>query len=166
VLLKKHYRQEIRHNWRSWDRASWCISTVKPTRCTIFEFIEYHSTCYGRSFRPSSGVQDCTQSIMYMSYWNCKMGKITVEFIYIQNSKMLNKMGNSQLTWYVHIEFYFNFFYFIGRIYCIFWMYFNILSFNLYSQNFTYNASHISLLRIYTLLILPILFYILLICIY
>jgi len=95
-----------------------------------------------------------------------KMGKITVEFMYKQSSKMLNKMGNSQLTWYVHIEFYFNFFYFIGRIYCIFWMYFNILSFNLYSQNFTYNASHISLLRIYTLLILPILFYILLICIY
>ena len=22
--------------WRSWDRASWYISTVKPTRCTIF----------------------------------------------------------------------------------------------------------------------------------
>jgi hypothetical protein len=26
------------------DRASWYISTVKPTRCTIFEFIEYYST--------------------------------------------------------------------------------------------------------------------------
>jgi len=23
------------------------ISVVKPTRCTIFEFIEYHSTCLG-----------------------------------------------------------------------------------------------------------------------
>jgi len=22
--------------WRSWDRASWYISVVKPTRCTIF----------------------------------------------------------------------------------------------------------------------------------
>ena len=30
--------------WRSWDRASWYISIAKPTRCTIFEFIEYHST--------------------------------------------------------------------------------------------------------------------------
>jgi len=54
--------------WRSWDRASWYISIVKPTRCTIFEFIEYHSTCFLRSFRPSSGVQDCTYSVKYMSY--------------------------------------------------------------------------------------------------
>ena len=44
------------------------ISIVKPTRCTIFEFIEYHSTCFGRSFRPSSGVQDWTYSVRYMSY--------------------------------------------------------------------------------------------------
>jgi len=34
----------------------------------FFEFIEYHSTCFGRSFHPSSGVQDCTYSIKYMSY--------------------------------------------------------------------------------------------------
>ena len=54
--------------WRSWDRASWYISIVKPTRRTIFEFIEYHPTCFGRCFRPSSGVQDCTHSIRYMSY--------------------------------------------------------------------------------------------------
>jgi len=27
-----------------------------------------HSTCFGRSLRPSSGVQDCTYSISYMSY--------------------------------------------------------------------------------------------------
>jgi hypothetical protein len=54
--------------WRSWDRASWYLSTVKPTRCIIFEFIEYHSTSFGQSFRPSSGVQDCTHSIKYMSY--------------------------------------------------------------------------------------------------
>jgi hypothetical protein len=32
------------------------------------EFIEHHSTCFGRSFRQSSGVQDCTYSISYMSY--------------------------------------------------------------------------------------------------
>jgi len=44
------------------------ISIVQPTRCTILEFIEYHSTCFGGSFRPSSGVQDCTHSIRYMSY--------------------------------------------------------------------------------------------------
>ena len=37
-------------------------------KCTFFEFIEYHSTGFGRSFRPSSGVQDSTYSICYMSY--------------------------------------------------------------------------------------------------
>ena len=41
------------------------ISIVKPTRCTIFEFTEYHSKCFGRSFRPSSGVQICTYTIRY-----------------------------------------------------------------------------------------------------
>ena len=54
--------------WCSWDHALWYISIVKPTRCTIFEFIEYHFTCFGQSFRPSSGVLDCTYSIMYMSH--------------------------------------------------------------------------------------------------
>ena len=57
--------------WRSCDRASWCISIVKPTRCTVFEFIEYHSTCFRQSFRPSSGVQDCTYSIRHMSNRFC-----------------------------------------------------------------------------------------------
>jgi hypothetical protein len=54
--------------WCSWNRASRYISIVKPTRCTIFKFIECHSTCFGRSFCPSSEVQDCTYSIRYMSY--------------------------------------------------------------------------------------------------
>jgi len=54
--------------WRSWDCASWYISIVKPTRCTIFEVIEYHSTRFGRPLHPSSGIQDCTHSIRYMSY--------------------------------------------------------------------------------------------------
>ena len=41
-----------------------CISIVKPTRCTIFsEFIEYHFTCFGRTSRPSLGVQGCTHGI-------------------------------------------------------------------------------------------------------
>ena len=33
--------------------------------------LEQHSTCFGRSLRPSSGVQDCTYSIRYMSYRFC-----------------------------------------------------------------------------------------------
>jgi len=81
-MLEKMKQNKWKVVWRSWHRASWYISTVKPTSCTIFKFIEYHSTCFGRSFRPSSGVQDCTYIIRYMSYrfvdcmlpvtrWNC-----------------------------------------------------------------------------------------------
>jgi len=35
------------------------ISIVKPTRCTLSQIdfiLEQHSACFGRSFRPSSGV--------------------------------------------------------------------------------------------------------------
>jgi len=31
----------------------------------FFEFIEYHCICFGRSLRPSSGVQGCTHSVKY-----------------------------------------------------------------------------------------------------
>jgi len=33
----------------------------------IYFILEWHSTCFGRSFRPSSGVQDCTYSNRRMS---------------------------------------------------------------------------------------------------
>jgi hypothetical protein len=35
--------------WRLWYRALWYNSIVKLTRRTIFEFIEYNSTCFARS---------------------------------------------------------------------------------------------------------------------
>ena len=34
----------------------------------FFDFIDYHSTCFVQSLRPSSGVQDRTYSIRCMSY--------------------------------------------------------------------------------------------------
>jgi len=40
----------------------------------IYFILEYHSTRFGRSFRPSSGVQDCTYSKRYMSNWNSRDG--------------------------------------------------------------------------------------------
>ena len=50
------------------------ISIVKPTRCTnvlnSFSF-GIHSTCFGRSFRPSSRVQDCTYSNTHSSNRYC-----------------------------------------------------------------------------------------------
>ena len=33
----------------------------------IYFILEWHSTCFGRSFRPSLGVQDCTYSNRYLS---------------------------------------------------------------------------------------------------
>ena len=50
------------------------FSIVKPTRCTtsqIYFILEQHSTHFGRSLRPSSGVSDCTYSTRYMSYRFC-----------------------------------------------------------------------------------------------
>jgi len=51
--------------WREFVFLQW-----NQLDAQFFEFIEYHSTCFGRPFRPSSGVQDCTYSIKYtrMSY--------------------------------------------------------------------------------------------------
>jgi len=71
VNCLKNRKKQKREIWHSWYRASWCISIVKPTRCKIFDFIEYHSPCFGRSFLPSTGVQDCTYSNKYMSYRFC-----------------------------------------------------------------------------------------------
>ena len=50
------------------------IYIVKPTRCTSVShlfILEWHSTCFGRSFRPSSGVQDCTYSNRHLSNRYC-----------------------------------------------------------------------------------------------
>ena len=37
----------------------------------IYVILEWHSTCFGLSFRPSSGVKDCTYSNRYMSNRYC-----------------------------------------------------------------------------------------------
>ena len=60
------------------------ISIVKPTRYTnvsdLFIFGR-HSTCCGRSFRPSSGVQDCTHSNRHMSNIYCCLLATFIYFI-------------------------------------------------------------------------------------
>jgi len=43
-------------------------SIIRSYRLDVFEFIEYHSTRFGRSFRTSSGVLNCKHSIRYISY--------------------------------------------------------------------------------------------------
>jgi len=46
------------------------ISIVNPTTCTDISNLFYfgmNSTCFERSFRPSSGVQDCTYSNRHLS---------------------------------------------------------------------------------------------------
>jgi hypothetical protein len=37
----------------------------------VYVILEQHSTCFGRSLRPSSGVYGCKYSIRYMSYRFC-----------------------------------------------------------------------------------------------
>jgi len=70
------------HKWPSktlgrtlWDES--CkMSVVKPTKCTKVSnlfCLESHSTCFGRSFRPSSGVQDCTYSNRHVSNRYCRL---------------------------------------------------------------------------------------------
>jgi len=47
---------------------------VKPTRCTKVSnlfILERHYTCFGRSFSPSSAVQDCTYSNRLLSNRYC-----------------------------------------------------------------------------------------------
>ena len=47
------------------------ISIVKPnisTNVSNYFILEWHSTCFRRSFRPSPGVQDCTYSNSHLWY--------------------------------------------------------------------------------------------------
>ena len=93
-----------RWRWRSWDRESWYISIVQPTRCIIFEFIEYQSACCGGSFRPSSGVQDCTHSIRYMSYSllaSSQLTFMTYNWGYLYSLELLMMDGKTSETWRV-----------------------------------------------------------------
>jgi len=53
-----------------------------------FSFIlEWHSACFGRSFRPSSGVQDCTYSNRHMSNRYCCLPASGYEMELIPASK-------------------------------------------------------------------------------
>jgi len=49
----------ISHSKKKW--TSFHSKTNQMHQCIKF-ILEWHSTCFGRSFRPSSGVQDCTYS--------------------------------------------------------------------------------------------------------
>jgi hypothetical protein len=60
--------------WQKKKKPYIFISIVKTNSCTasqIYFILEQHSTCFGRSFRQSSGVYDCTYSIRYKSYRFC-----------------------------------------------------------------------------------------------
>ena len=68
------YLQHIKFLDCHWQNILQVIPIVKPTRCTSVSnlfILGRHSTCFGRSFRPSSGVQDCTHSNRYLSNRYC-----------------------------------------------------------------------------------------------
>ena len=55
-------------------KSNCIVSIIKPTRCTNWSnyfILKCHSTCFGRSFRPSLGVQDCTYSNRHLSNRHC-----------------------------------------------------------------------------------------------
>jgi hypothetical protein len=57
--INEYFTKSVLLDEKSGDEIQ--ISIVTPTRCTIFEFIEYHSTCFGRTFRPSSGHEPASK---------------------------------------------------------------------------------------------------------
>jgi hypothetical protein len=81
------------------------FSVVNPTRCTIFEFIEYHFTCFGRSFLLSSGVQYCTHSIRCMSYRlvDCLLsGTRRTERPFETCTVIVNNLENCASSWFYY----------------------------------------------------------------
>ena len=67
------------------------ISIVKPTRCTNvsnYIILEWHSTCFGRSFRPSSEVKTVHTARGICQTLIPEMGKITSECVYMCCSKV------------------------------------------------------------------------------
>ena len=48
------------------DTAVWL-----QTALSVWHILEWHTTCFGRSFRPASEVQDCTYSNKHMSNRYC-----------------------------------------------------------------------------------------------
>ena len=54
-----------------WITLYFYSKTKQIHQCLIFILLEKHSTCFGRSSRPSSGVQDCTYSNTHMSNRYC-----------------------------------------------------------------------------------------------
>jgi len=55
----------------------------------IYFILEWHSTCFGRSFCQSSAVQDCTYSNRHMSNRYCwllanKQTAVSVWLLYVQ----------------------------------------------------------------------------------
>jgi hypothetical protein len=57
TFTPKRHECKTTHNWKLITHSY--ISRVKPTGCTIYQIyfiLEQHSSCFRRSFRPSSGV--------------------------------------------------------------------------------------------------------------
>jgi hypothetical protein len=55
--------------WVSWNWFAFRQTSYNPQNATLFNILYYCqcSTCFKRFFRPSSGAQNCTPSISYLS---------------------------------------------------------------------------------------------------
>ena len=71
---------EWKSNFRTtqrWDTIS-IQNQLDAPMYRIYFILEWHSTCFGRSFRSSSGVQDCTYSKRHLSVWQMPLAVCTV----------------------------------------------------------------------------------------
>ena len=69
-ILFKGRLSETSYLWRSWYRASLMDSfKYNQQDATLYNILYYCQccTCFRRFLRPSSGAQNCTQSVRYMS---------------------------------------------------------------------------------------------------
>jgi hypothetical protein len=78
--------------WISVLKLYMCMSCNKSSNYNNMHgaAIKKHSTCFGRSFRPSSGIQDCTYSNRYCCLLASKQTTVSVWHIPVAVCTVLN----------------------------------------------------------------------------
>ena len=74
------------------------VNPIRYTTYKIYFILGQHYTCFGRSFRPSSGVYDCTYNIRQMSYRFCGCLLASVARVLLQNKINLRYCASGWFT--------------------------------------------------------------------
>ena len=81
------------------------ISIVKPTRCTMYQIyfiLEWHSTCFGRSFCPSSAVKDCTYSNRHLSNRYCSL--VACKHLSNRHCSLFSRKQTAVSVWQLYVQ--------------------------------------------------------------